>query len=97
MGCNGCSYFTGFIPTKKLDLIPNTRQTVGELVMDFLKEIVKSEMGKNGLKHLPFIASLFLFILFANLEGQLPWRLFPLPGEMASPTNDINTQQGLLF
>lgn len=84
-----------FLITRKLDIVPNTCQTTGELIMGFIEGIVKSYMGKEGLKHTPFIASLFLFILFANLEGQLPWRLFPLPGEMASSTNDINTTLGL--
>jgi len=84
-----------FVITRKLDIIPDSFQTVTEMVMGFLEGLVKNEMGKDGLKHLPLIASLFLFILFSNLEGQLPWRLLPLPGEMASPTNDINTTAGL--
>lgn len=85
----------GFVFTRKLDIIPNKVQVLAESVMDFVEGILKSYMGKEGLKHTPIIASLFLFILFANLEGQLPWRLLPLPGEMASPTNDINTTVAL--
>jgi len=45
----------------------------------------------QGRKHIPIVASLFLFIVTANLMGQLPWKLIHLKqGELASPTNDIN-------
>eukprot|EP01040_Poterioochromonas_malhamensis_P015384 gene15384-17212_t len=42
---------------------------------------------------LPFIATLFLFILGANWAGALvPWKIIEIPeGEFAAPTNDINT------
>jgi F-type H+-transporting ATPase subunit a len=42
---------------------------------------------------LPFIATIFLFVLGCNLAGALvPWKLIELPeGEFAAPTNDINT------
>lgn len=85
-----------FVVTRKLEIIPDGPQTFSESIMNFLEGIAKSEMGEKGLKHVPLIASLFLFILFANLEGQLPWRLYHLQtGELASPTNDINTTLGL--
>lgn len=85
-----------FIITRKLDIIPDGLQAFSEMFMEFLEGLVKGEMGEKGLKHAPLISSLFLFILFANLEGQLPWRLYHLDqGEFASPTNDINTTLGL--
>lgn len=84
------------IITRKLDIIPDKLQAFSEKMMEFLEGLVKGEMGEKGLKHAPFISSLFLFILFANLEGHLPWRLYHLErGEFASPTNDINTTLGL--
>ena len=51
---------------------------------------------EGGRKHFPLIASLFLFIVTANLMGQLPLKMIELKhGEMASPTNDINLTAGL--
>ncbi len=85
-----------FVITRKLDIIPDGAQAFLESVMEFLEGLVTGEMGEKGLKHAPLISSLFLFILFANLEGQLPWRLYHLDqGEFASPTNDINTTLGI--
>jgi F-type H+-transporting ATPase subunit a len=45
----------------------------------------------------PFIGTLFLFIFVSNWSGALvPWKLIKLPeGELAAPTNDINTTVAL--
>jgi F-type H+-transporting ATPase subunit a len=45
----------------------------------------------------PYIGTLFLFIFVANWLGALvPWKLIKLPeGELAAPTNDINTTVAL--
>lgn len=45
----------------------------------------------NAQKHIAIILTLFMFILTANLVGQLPLKLIHLTtGELASPNNDIN-------
>ena len=45
----------------------------------------------NAQKHIALVLTLFMFILTANLAGQLPLRLIHLShGELASPNNDIN-------
>ncbi len=83
-----------FILTRNINIVPSKCQAFSEAVVKFfagnLKEI------KNGETHIPLVASLFLFILFANLMGQLPLRLIHLKqGELASPTNDINLTAAL--
>ena len=78
-----------FLLTRNLQIIPSKGQAIVEKIMDFLLDALKEI--KNGEKHIPLIGSLFLFILFANLMGQLPLKLFHLEeGEFASPTNDLN-------
>lgn len=80
-----------FLATKKLSIIPTKLQVVFEGILGFFWDMSDSLMGKEGRKHIPLIASLFLFIVTANLMGQLPWKLYHLKhGEIASPTNDIN-------
>ena len=81
-----------FIATRKLSLIPNKLQVVFEGIISYFSDIASSNMGKNeAKKHLPLLLTLFMFILTANLIGQLPWRLIHLhQGELASPNNDIN-------
>ncbi len=53
--------------------------------------MLKETECPNIQKHIAIILTLFLFILTANLVGQLPWKLIHLTtGELAAPTNDIN-------
>lgn len=80
--------------TRKLTVIPGKAQAVAESILKFFMGNL-SEV-KDGNKHIPIVASLFLFILVANLMGQLPLRLIHLKqGEFASPTNDINLTAAL--
>lgn len=81
-----------FLMTRKLSLIPSKLQVVGESIINYFGSIASSNMGdKEAKKHLPLLLTLFLFILTANLIGQLPWRLIHLhTGELASPNTDIN-------
>lgn len=86
----------GFVLSKKLDIIPDSFQVVGEVIIDFFKQIGKDQIGKDGDKHIAFLTSLFLFILISNLMGQFPMKLYHLhSGELASPTNDLNVTAGL--
>ncbi|MCD7879603.1 MAG: F0F1 ATP synthase subunit A [Candidatus Gastranaerophilales bacterium] len=83
-----------FVMTRKLEVVPSGIQAVGESILKFFTGSL-SEV-KDGNKHVPIVASLFLFILTANLMGQLPLRLIHLKtGELASPTNDINLTAAL--
>ena len=78
-----------FLITRKLEIIPNKVQVVAESIINFFRGSLSGV--KDADKHVPLVGSLFLFILFANLMGQLPLRLIHLKqGEFASPTNDIN-------
>ena len=82
--------------TKNLHRMPNKLQIVAEGLMKFLDNISVSQMGKEGIKHTPLIASLFLFILASNLLNNLPLKLYHLQdGEFASPTNDLNVTVAL--
>ena len=85
-----------FIATRKLSIIPGKLQFVIEGILGYFDNLIKSMINKDGEKHFPLIASLFLFIVTANLMGQLPLKMFELKhGEFASPTNDINMTAGL--
>lgn len=80
-----------YLMTRNLSLVPGKMQLVGEKILGFIWGLTDAMVGSKGREHVPLAASLFLFILIANLSGQLPLRLFHLKeGEFASPTNDIN-------
>jgi len=80
-----------FIATRNLSIIPSKLQAVSEALMRFFWGILDTMIPNDNRKHVPLVASLFLFILVANLMGQLPLRIIHLKqGELASPTNDLN-------
>ena len=82
--------------TRNADIIPNKLQMFFEGVLGFFWNISDTLMGKEGRKHIPLVASLFLFIVTANLMGQIPWKIIHLSeGEIASPTNDLNVTAAL--
>ena len=80
------------LATRKLSIVPSKLQLVFEGIINYFSDITASNMGeREAKKHLPLLLTLFLFILTANLLGQLPWHLVHLAqGELASPNNDIN-------
>ena len=79
------------IATRKLSMFPNKLQAFCENILKFFWGTLDTMMPNQYRQHVPLVASLFMFILIANLMGQLPLRIIHLKtGELASPTNDIN-------
>jgi len=90
--------FISFIGTRKLNRIPSGMQNFMEFILEFLQDIAKTQIGEHNYRPwVPYIATIFLFILGSNWAGALiPWKLITLPeGELAAPTNDINTTVAL--
>lgn len=59
-------------------LIPGRTQSVGELAVLFVRDqVVRPQLGKKGDKFLPFMTSLFFFILLMNLMELIPIVQFP--------------------
>lgn len=89
---------TSLIGTQKLNRIPSGIQNFMEFVLEFLQDIARTQIGEQEYRFwVPYISTIFLFILGSNWAGALiPWKLISLPqGELAAPTNDINTTVSL--
>lgn len=87
-----------FAGTRNLQRIPGKFQNFMEFILEFLQDIAKNQIGEHEYRAwLPYISTIFLFILGSNWAGALiPWKLINLPeGELAAPTNDINTTVAL--
>ena len=87
-----------FLGTRDTDRIPNSWQNFAEATVDFVTDIARDQLGESFYREwIPFIATLFLFIFGCNWAGAvIPWKLIELPeGELAAPTNDINTTVAL--
>ncbi|MCF6274826.1 MAG: F0F1 ATP synthase subunit A, partial [Robiginitomaculum sp.] len=62
--------FTG---TSKKALVPGRLQSMAEISYEFVANMIRSTAGRDGLKFFPFIYALFMFILFANVLGLVPF------------------------
>jgi F-type H+-transporting ATPase subunit a len=84
--------------TQKIQKIPSGIQNLMEYALEFIRDLAKNQLGEKEYRPwVPFIGTLFLFIFVSNWSGALiPWKLIELPdGELAAPTNDINTTVAL--
>jgi F-type H+-transporting ATPase subunit a len=63
----------------KPKLVPGRTQSLGELAILFVRDqIMRPQLGKKGDKFLPFISSLFFYIVVANLMELVPVIQFPV-------------------
>ncbi|MCW5315136.1 F0F1 ATP synthase subunit A [Nostoc sp. KVJ3] len=84
--------------TRNAQRIPQGIQNLMEYALEFIRDLAKNQLGEKEYRPwVPFIGTLFLFIFVSNWSGALiPWKLIKLPsGELAAPTNDINTTVAL--
>lgn len=56
----------------KRELVPGRWQMAVESFTGFIDGMLAANIGKAGKKYVPYIFSLFMFILFANIFGLLP-------------------------
>ncbi len=54
-------------------IVPGRMQGFAEMMYEFVAEMVRSNVGNEGRPYFPFIFTLFMFILFSNLLGLIPY------------------------
>ncbi|MDD5204075.1 MAG: F0F1 ATP synthase subunit A [Desulfobacterales bacterium] len=70
-----------------IQMIPRTKQNFVEIIVEGLENFMVEITGEEGRAFFPFIATLFLYILFSNLIGLVPG--------FFSPTANLNTTLSL--
>ena len=73
--------------TRKRGLVPGRTQAALELIVGGLDEFICGILGREGRTYVPFIGTLFLYILAMNLIGLIPF--------MKSPTTSWSTTLAL--
>lgn len=61
----------------KRQLIPGRWQVAAESAVGFIDDMMRVNIGPEGKKFAPYIFSVFMFILFANLVGVMPIAIVP--------------------
>ena len=62
-----------FLGTKKKLLVPSKIQFVTEMSYTFIAKMINDTAGHNAKPFFPFIFTLFMFVLFCNMVGMLPY------------------------
>ncbi len=58
---------------RRRTIVPGLAQSLPECIYGFIANLMKENLGPEGLKYFSFIFSLFLFIAFGNVLGLFPY------------------------
>ena len=76
-----------YFAIRKLSLVPNKIQNFAEMLVEIVDNFVCGILGPQGRTYTPFIGTLFLYIVFMNILGLIPF--------MKSPTTSWSTTLAL--
>ena len=62
-----------FLSSKKKSIIPSKIQLISELTYQFVSKMISDTAGSKAKPYFPFIFTLFIFVLFCNMIGMLPY------------------------
>ena len=61
------------VGTGRRALVPGRLQSLAEMAYEFIANLVRDNVGSGGRRFFPFIFTLFLFVLFCNMLGMVPY------------------------
>jgi F-type H+-transporting ATPase subunit a len=59
--------------TARHAVVPGRLQSIAEISYEFVANTVRSTAGTEGMRFFPFVFTLFMFVLFANMIGLIPY------------------------
>ncbi len=68
-----CSAILFIMGTHKKLMIPSRMQMLVESLYGFIRELIQDNIGPEGMKYFSLVLSVFLFVLFGNLLGMIPY------------------------
>jgi F-type H+-transporting ATPase subunit a len=68
----GASAFL-LLSTCQRKVVPGRWQSAAEITYEFIAKTLRDSAGNDGMRFFPFVFSLFMFILIANLWGMFPY------------------------
>ena len=67
-----CTFMFGLC-LRKRTLVPNAAQSLVEGMYEFVHNLLRENVGVEGLKYFPFIFTVFTFVAFGNVLGLFPY------------------------
>ncbi len=65
--------FLMILGTSSRSIVPGRLQSAAEMSYEFVANTVHLSAGNEGMKFFPFVFTLFMFVLFSNLIGLVPY------------------------
>lgn len=62
-----------YLTTSSRGLVPGRMQSISEMLYEFVASMLRDSAGNQGMRFFPFVFSLFMFVLVANLLGLFPY------------------------
>ena len=59
--------------TSRRAVVPGRIQSLAEISYEFVANMLRESAGKEGMRFFPFVFSLFMFVLFLNVLGLVPY------------------------
>jgi F-type H+-transporting ATPase subunit a len=60
------------VAAARRETVPGMAQNLAEIGVEFIRDMAEDNIGPNGARYVPFLAALFLFVLFLNMWGLIP-------------------------
>jgi F-type H+-transporting ATPase subunit a len=73
--------------TRRMEKIPRGFQAFVEIIVEGIHSFLGDILGRHTARHLPFLGTIFIYIILMNLWGLIPF--------MHSPTSSLNTTLAL--
>jgi len=67
-----CVLAFSVLGTRSRAMVPSRTQSVAESLYSFIYKVVEDVSGPEGVKYFPYVMTIFVFVLFANLLGLIP-------------------------
>ena len=61
------------VAMSKREMVPGRLQGAAEMMYEFVADMVRSNVGNDGRAYFPFVFTLFVFLLFGNMLGLIPY------------------------
>ncbi|MBN9244600.1 MAG: F0F1 ATP synthase subunit A [Mesorhizobium sp.] len=62
-----------YFSTAGRSLVPSRLQSISEMSYEFVASMLRDAAGTHGMKFFPFVFSIFMFVMVANLIGLFPY------------------------
>lgn len=79
----------GVILTRRMELVPKGKQNLAEMIVEFINNFAKTNIGHHGKAFAPYLGTVLLFLVFSNTISIFNM----IPGEgfkLTPPTRNIN-------